>query len=73
LELTPRKESISAHISKVVLWISEESWLPIQQKFLEPDGDYMLARYTGVKVNRHIPGSSFEIPDAEEAKRVKMN
>lgn len=73
LELTPRKESVAAHISKVQLWISEESWLPVQQKFFEPGGDYLVARYTGVKVNRHLPSSTFEISPAQGAKRVKMN
>ncbi len=73
LELTPRKESVAAHISKVQLWISEESWLPVQQKFVEPSGDYLIARYSGVRVNRHIPSSTFEISPAPGAKRVKMN
>lgn len=72
LELTPRKDSISAQISKVQLWVSEESWIPIQQKFIEPDGDYLIARYTSVKVNRQIPSSTFRIEAAPGAKRVKM-
>lgn len=73
LELTPRKESDAAHVSKVLLWVSEESWLPVQQQFFQPDGDYMIARYKRVKVNRHLPASTFEIETAPGAKRVKMN
>lgn len=73
LELTPRKENIAAQLSKVQLWVSEESWLPVQQKFFEPGGDYFVARYTAVKVNRRLPASSFQIPGAKGAKRVKMN
>ncbi len=73
LELTPRKESIAAHISKVQLWVSEESWLPVQQKFFEPGGDYLIDRYRGVKVNRGLPPSTFEIVPAPGAKRVRMN
>lgn len=72
LELTPRKESVAAQLSKVQLWISEESWLPVQQKFVEPSGDYLLTRYTKVEVNRLLPSSSFEIQAADGAKRVKM-
>ena len=41
LELTPRKEKIAAQLTKIQLWISEESWLPVQQKFFEPGGDYL--------------------------------
>jgi outer membrane lipoprotein-sorting protein len=72
LELTPRKESVAAQLSKIHLWISEESWLPVKQKFFEPGGDYFIARYTQVRVNRRLPSSTFEIPAAKDAKRVKM-
>ncbi len=71
LELTPKREDVAAHITKVQLWISEESWLPIQQKFFEPGGDYLVTRYTSVKVNRKLPDSVFEI-NAPGAKKEKM-
>ena len=73
LELTPRKERVAGQLEKVQLWVSEESWLPVQQKFFKPGGDYLIARYTAVKVNRQLPGSTFEIPERKGAKRVKMN
>lgn len=70
LELTPRERNVAALLSKVQLWVSEESWLPIQQKFFQPDGDYSIARYSSVKVNRRIPSSTFQIHAAKGAKRV---
>jgi outer membrane lipoprotein-sorting protein len=73
LELTPRKESIAAQLTKVQLWVSEESWIPVQQKVFEASGDYLLSRYTAVKVNRELPSSTFRIPAPSDAKRVKMN
>lgn len=72
LELIPRKESVAAQLSKVHLWVSEESWLPVQQKFFEAGGDYSIARYSAVKVNRFIPSSVFRIHAAKGAKRLKM-
>jgi len=72
LELLPRKEEIAAQLSKVHLWISEESWLPVQQKFFEASADYLLAHYTNVRVNRQLPSRIFEIPGSKDAKRVKM-
>lgn len=72
LELTPRAESISAQLSKVQLWISEESWIPVQQKFFEAGGDYLITRYTAVKVNRQLPPSTFRNPGPSDAKHVKM-
>jgi outer membrane lipoprotein-sorting protein len=73
LELTPRRANVSAQISKIQIWVSEESWLPTQQKFFEAGGDYLMAVYSGVKVNRLLPGSTFELNAPENAKRVKMN
>ena len=72
LELTPNEKSTAAQLSKIQLWISEESWLPIQQKFFEPGGDYLLTRYTSVRVNRLIPSSSFRIKAPSDAQRVQM-
>ena len=72
LELTPRKENISAQLTKIQLWISEESWIPVQQKFFEAGGDYLITRYTAVKVNRPLHPSPFQNPFPRDAKRVKM-
>jgi outer membrane lipoprotein-sorting protein len=72
LELTPRREDIAGQLTKVQLWISEESWIPAQQKFFEADGDYLVTRYSAVKVNRELPSSTFRIAAPKDAKRVKM-
>jgi outer membrane lipoprotein-sorting protein len=73
LELVPRKENVASQLTKIQMWVSEESWLPVQEEFFEPSGDYLIARYKAVKVNLRIPSSTFEIHPAEGAKRVKMN
>jgi outer membrane lipoprotein-sorting protein len=72
LDLTPRDSKVADQISKIQLWISEESWLPSQQKFFEPSGDYLLTRFSSVKVNRAISSSTFRIDAPDDAKRVKM-
>lgn len=72
LELTPLKKKVAAQLSKIELWISEESWLPVQQKFYQPDGDYAIAHYTNVEVNRYLPSSTFKIRAPKDVHRVKM-
>lgn len=72
LELTPKDASVAAQLTKVELWISEGSWLPEQQKIYQASGDYLLAKYTKVRVNRQLPSSTFEIPYDNSVKRVKM-
>jgi outer membrane lipoprotein-sorting protein len=74
LELTPRKESIASQVTKIQMWVSEDSWLPAQQEFFKPGGDYLIARYTAIKVNLKFPPSAFDLPpSAAGAKHVKMN
>lgn len=72
LELTPHDPNVAAQIAKIQLWISEESWLPLQQKFFEPSGDYLETHFSSLKVNRPIPNSTFKIDAPDDAKRVKM-
>jgi len=72
LELTPRKSEVASQLSKVQLWVSEESWIPAQQEFFESGGDYLIARYTDVKVNRELPSSTFRINAPKDVKHVKM-
>ena len=73
LELLPHRQTVAAQIAKIELWVSEESWLPAQQKFYESGGDYLIAGYSAVKVNRILPQSTFELNAPDNAKRVKMN
>jgi len=73
LELIPRKAGIAALFTKIHMWVSEDSWLPAQQQFFEPGGDYWIARYRSVKVNMGLSPSTFELHPAAGAKRVKMN
>jgi outer membrane lipoprotein-sorting protein len=74
LELTPIKPSLASQLAKIDMWVSEDSWMPAQEQFFEPSGDYMLARYTAVKVNLKFPSSAFDLPPAAAgAKHVKMN
>jgi len=73
LELTPRIQSIASQLTKIQMWVSEDSWMPAQEQFFEPSGDYLIARYTGVKVNLRFPPSTFDLPPTAGAKVVKMN
>ncbi|HLI34225.1 MAG TPA: hypothetical protein VKW70_04205 [Terriglobia bacterium] len=73
LELTPIQKDIAAQLSKVELWISPESWLPVQQQFFEPSGDYLIARYSNMKINRELGPSIFKIHPKPGAERMKMN
>lgn len=73
LELTPTEKQVATQLSKVDLWISENSWLPVQQKFFEPSGDYLIAHYSEMKLNRVLSSSIFKLHPKPGTERVKMN
>ena len=61
LELTPKSEEVRREISKIDLWLDEQSWMPAQQQFFETgSGDYFIIRYTNVARNVPIPDSRFK-------------
>ena len=73
LDLAPKRPEVRSQLSKIRLWVSEDSWLPAQQQFFQPGGDYLIARYKNIRVNRDLPGSAFELETAPGAQRVKKN
>ena len=71
LELTPKSDKVRGQISRIHVWLALDSWVPVQQKFFETSGDYLIARYSNVKVNLPLPGSRFKIPVPKGVKKIK--
>ncbi len=72
LELTPKSEEVRKQITKIQMWISEASWLPIQQKFFEATaGDYFLFHYTDMKEDLKVSESRFKQDWPKGVTRVK--
>jgi outer membrane lipoprotein-sorting protein len=71
VELTPKDERIRNNIHKIQLWLDMASWVPVQQKFFEVGGDYLMTRYSEVKVNIDIPRSKLNLSASKDTKRVK--
>jgi outer membrane lipoprotein-sorting protein len=61
VELEPRSDEVRKQITKIVMWVDEASWLPVQQKFLEAgSGDYFLSKYRNVMKNLKIGDGKFK-------------
>jgi len=71
LELIPKAATVTAQLKQIELWLSTEDWQPVQQKFWEPSGDYLLARYRDLKQNAKISGKSFQLPIRGKVKTVR--
>jgi outer membrane lipoprotein-sorting protein len=63
LDLTPTSDQLKDKLRKLELWIADSGAYPVQQKFIQPSGDYYLFTYSGVKLNPAL---------TEEALRLKL-
>ena len=70
LELTPKSEQVSAYFNQIVLWIDVESWVPIQQKLVEPTRDYLLIRFDDIQLNPKISKSRFDLKISDDVQVV---
>lgn len=61
LELTPKSRQVSAHFPKIFLWVDSQLWIPVQQKLVEPNRDYLLIRFEEIKLNDKISKSRFKL------------
>jgi len=73
LVLKPKSRAAAAYFSSFTLWIKTANSLPVQQKLQEPNGNYLLVKFTGEKLNPRIPESRFEqkLPKDVEIQRIK--
>ena len=62
LELTPKKDSLRAVISKIELWVDEASWLPARQVISQAaGGETMTITYTGMAKNLSLNPDLFKV------------
>jgi outer membrane lipoprotein-sorting protein len=66
LELAPKSEQVRKQFSKIQLWVDENSWLTVKQKFFESGSDdYFEVNYSNMERNPKINDSHFK-PDWPE-------
>jgi outer membrane lipoprotein-sorting protein len=73
LILSPRNPAAAAYFSSITLWVKKSSGIPIQEKLMEPSGDYLLVTFSGEKLNAKIPNSKFEqkLPSGVDIQRLQ--
>jgi len=73
LELTPKSQKVHNMFSTITLWIDPARGVSVQQKFLEPSGDYRLATYSNIQLNKRINGEVFKLKTNSKTKYVRPN
>ena len=69
LELTPKTQKARNIFDKIYLWIDQRG-VSVQQKFVEPSGDYRLAKYSNIKLNEKVPDEAFKLKTTSRTKVV---
>jgi outer membrane lipoprotein-sorting protein len=61
LELKPKSEKVSALFAKIVLWVDQSRWIPIQTRLFESSGDYLTIRFDNMQFNPKLPDKTFKL------------
>jgi outer membrane lipoprotein-sorting protein len=69
LTLIPRKPDNSLGLTKVEIWISDETGLAVKQKLYMAGGEYQQATYSNMQVNPNIPDSAVTLKAPKDAKK----
>lgn len=71
LVLAPKSQKVRNMFSQIILWIDPARGISVQQEFLEPSGDYRLAKYSNIKLNTSQPDGVFKLKTNGKTKTVR--
>src|SRR5437870_12153059 len=69
LELRPKN---SAMFKSVQMWMDQQRWVAVQIKTTENSGDYMVLRFSNIKLNGNIPDSICDLKMPKDVRVIKM-
>lgn len=61
LQLVPKSEKVRNTYKQIFLWIDLDRGISVQQQFIQPQGDYRLAKYSSIRINEKIPDDDFKL------------
>lgn len=70
LLLIPRSEKVRSNLPQIILWIDLERGISVQQKLMQTQGDYRLAKYSAIKVPAKINNDIFRLKTTGKTKFV---
>jgi len=70
LHLTPKNEKVRNYFTEAFLWIDLNRGISLQQKFMQSQGDYRLAKYSAVNVHAKLSNDVFRLKTTGKTKFV---
>jgi outer membrane lipoprotein-sorting protein len=69
LEMTPKS---TAAFKSVRLWLDQKAWHALQIKTVEKSNDYLIVKFSSVKMNAGISDSRFKLSLPKDVKVIKL-
>jgi outer membrane lipoprotein-sorting protein len=70
LKLIPKSEKFRNNISTIFLWIDLSNGISVQQKFMQSQGDYRLAKYSRIQMPAKIGNDVFQLKTTKKTQFV---
>jgi outer membrane lipoprotein-sorting protein len=70
LQLIAKSDKIRSNFPEIILWIDLDRGISVQQKLVQTQGDYRLAKYSAIKVNAKIGNDVFRLKTSGKTKFV---
>jgi outer membrane lipoprotein-sorting protein len=69
LDLAPKNSSM---FKSVKLWMDQEKWVSVQVNTTEAGGDYMILKFSNIKLNSNISDSTFNLKLPKDVQVLKF-
>lgn len=71
LHLVPKSERVRNTYKEIDLWIDLDRGVSVQQKLIQPTGDYRLAKYSQIKLHEKISDDVFKLKTTSKTEVVR--
>lgn len=70
LQLVPKSDKVRNTYKQILLWIDLDRGISVQQQAFEPDGNYRLAKYSGIRINEKIADDVFKLKTTSKTQTI---
>lgn len=70
LKLIPKSEKVKNTYKEIYLWIDLDRGISVQQKLIQPQGDYRLAKYSNIQIGKKIPDDVFKLKTTSKTQTI---
>lgn len=70
LQLIPKNEKTKSSFPEIILWIALDTGVSVQQKLMQTQGDYRLAKYSGINLKAKLGSDVFRLKTTGKTKFI---